>query len=106
MVPLNSTAKCKRYVIDRRPIVTGYVLVGSGEVKTEDIEVGANMDVSQYRPTSLRVVPREKLISHKSSTKKRKGQSGVLKEAMQSLLAPLRSFFVTGFEVSSKAGNV
>lgn len=47
VVRLNVPAKRRTYLMYHGYTLSRFFLVGSAEVKTEDIEGGANMDVSQ-----------------------------------------------------------
>lgn len=64
-------AKRRRCIIDRAYTLLGFLSAESARVKTDTIEGGANMDVLQYKLTSLEFVPPDKLISHTFLTSSR-----------------------------------
>lgn len=100
------TAKRRRSSINHAYTIFRFLPAGSAEAETEDIEGKAYKDVSQYKPTTLKVVPLEKLISHTSSTSSQNDQITGLKKAVHSILAPLRNFSETGFRVFLKDRKV
>lgn len=99
---LNSTADRRRYSIDSGYTLLEYLLRGSAETETEDIEAGAEKDVSHYRSSSLESTPLRKLISRTFSTNGRQEWLIELVKAVRPIKAPLRNCFATEFEVFSK----
>lgn len=55
------TAKGTRYLALRELTLLGFPPAGSAEVETEDMEGGADTDVSQFRSTSFKTMSLQKL---------------------------------------------
>lgn len=66
---------------------------------------GSNIDLWQYGLTSLKIVIPENLTSHTSLTSSQEQWVTVLKEAIQSILKPLKKCSETAFEVYLRDGK-
>lgn len=74
-------------------------------MERKDIEEKEEMDASQYGFTSLEVVTLEKLVFYTPFTSSPKERVTVLKEAMHSVLASLRTCSDAKLKVSLKGGK-
>lgn len=77
----------------------GFLPAGTVEMETEDRKDTADKEIYQYKSSSSDIFPLEKIVNTTSSTSIRNERVTVLKKAMYSMLATMRTRSETGFAV-------